>query len=150
MDDKDANLMTPGKGFVPMMQGGEGSGNFGHEGRPGEVGGSGGGGGSTPSRSASEAKTTLNGLPPMKDLWKDARQNPFPTSPQEINEGDVIRAFDTAKIETVSLESLKTNQESIRGNRVGAMIDLYAEGNKPEAGTIIALQDRIADIYETK
>lgn len=44
MDDKDANLMTPGKGFVPMMQGGEGSGNFGHEGRPGEVGGSGSGG----------------------------------------------------------------------------------------------------------
>ena len=40
---KDANLMTPGKAFVPMCQGGAGSGNFGHEGRPGEVGGSGGG-----------------------------------------------------------------------------------------------------------
>lgn len=45
MDDKDANLMTPGKAFVPMCQGGSGSGNFGHEGRPGEVGGSGDGGG---------------------------------------------------------------------------------------------------------
>lgn len=46
MNEKDANLMTPGKAFVPMCQGGEGSGNFGHAGRPGEVGGSGPGGGS--------------------------------------------------------------------------------------------------------
>ena len=37
---EDANLMTPGKAFVPMTQGGSGSGNFNHGGRPGEVGGS--------------------------------------------------------------------------------------------------------------
>lgn len=45
MSENDANLMSPGKAYVPMCQGGEGSGNFGHEGRPGEVGGSGPGGG---------------------------------------------------------------------------------------------------------
>jgi hypothetical protein len=49
---KDANLMQPGKAYVPVgskveqhKHGGEGSGNFGHEGRPGEIGGSGPGGG---------------------------------------------------------------------------------------------------------
>lgn len=50
MNENDANLMQPDKAFVPMCQGGEGSGNFGHEGRPGEVGGSGPGGGSITGR----------------------------------------------------------------------------------------------------
>ena len=98
------------------------------------MGGSGEGGGSNPSRSATEAKSALDELSPVKDVWKDARQNPFSVSSEEINEGDVVRAFETAKIETVDLTSLKTNQETIRGNRVNAMIDLYAEGKKPEAG----------------
>jgi len=60
MTEKDANLMQPGKAYVPvgsMMEqhkhGGEGSGNFGHEGRPGEVGGSGEGGGSAKPESGS-------------------------------------------------------------------------------------------------
>ena len=42
--------VQPGKAYVPVCQGGEGSGNFGHEGRPGEVGGSGEGGGSITGR----------------------------------------------------------------------------------------------------
>lgn len=54
MNEKDANLMQPGKAYVPMCQGGEGSGNFGHEGRPGEVGGSGPGGGSFPKSEKSD------------------------------------------------------------------------------------------------
>jgi hypothetical protein len=61
----DANLMTPGKAFVPVgfvmeqhKQGGEGSGNFGHEGRPGEVGGSGPGGVSfTPAKTRQDAES---------------------------------------------------------------------------------------------
>ena len=54
IEENDANLMAPGKAYVPVgsvmeqhKHGGEGSGNFGHAGRPGEVGGSGPGG--TPS-----------------------------------------------------------------------------------------------------
>jgi len=54
-EENDANLMQPGRAYVPtgsnveqVRDGGAGSGNFGHAGRPGEVGGSGpGGGGST-------------------------------------------------------------------------------------------------------
>jgi hypothetical protein len=60
MEENDANLMQPGRAFVPqgskveqLKHGGEGSGNFGHAGRPGEVGGSGeGGGGNAEKQSA--------------------------------------------------------------------------------------------------
>lgn len=51
-NENDANLMFPGRAFVPVgskvesvTQGGSGSGNFGHGGRPGERGGSGEGAG---------------------------------------------------------------------------------------------------------
>ena len=53
IEENDANLMMPGRAYVPtgskteqVKDGGPGSGNFGHAGRPGEVGGSGPGGGS--------------------------------------------------------------------------------------------------------
>jgi hypothetical protein len=69
-EEKDANLMQPGRAYVPTgskveqhRQGGEGSGNFGHAGRPGEVGGSGEGGGfskgDTVSRIGSDNKTLI-------------------------------------------------------------------------------------------
>lgn len=73
---KDANLMQPGKAYVPvgsMMEqhkhGGEGSGNFGHEGRPGEVGGSGGGGGSI---SVGGKQITIHEDQYVKEAYREA------------------------------------------------------------------------------
>ena len=73
IEENDANLMMPGRAYVPvgsMMEqhkhGGEGSGNFGHAGRPGEVGGSGPGGGSHSFDKAGK-KVTLSGTRTRSD-----------------------------------------------------------------------------------
>jgi hypothetical protein len=136
-EENDANLMMPGRAYVPtgskteqVKDGGPGSGNFGHEGRPGEVGGSGEGGGSSSktseTKSPSKIPTTeIRGSEsPAERHARHVREEEEETKGREKAERAHEAGVKAGKFPEPSKEDIESNRQAAK-DIVGEVHDEY-------------------------